>query len=65
YRLRDGSTLPTTAWRYTPATIVDCLTRSGFAIDEIRPLPSDPGGDALLLYRATAVTRPPLGMQLS
>lgn len=58
YRLRDGSTLPTTAWRYSPATIADCLTRAGFELDEIRPLPRDPDGDALLLYRATAVARP-------
>jgi len=51
YRLRDGSTLPTTAWRHSPATIVSCLTNSGFTIDEIRPVPLP---DPLLLYLAKA-----------
>jgi SAM-dependent methyltransferase len=39
YRLRDGSTLPTTAWRHSPATIVGCMASAGFVVDEIRPLP--------------------------
>jgi hypothetical protein len=68
YRLRDGTTLPTTAWRHSPATIVSCLTSAGFAVDEIRPLylaaaasPDGPPGARtepaalpLLLYLARA-----------
>jgi ubiquinone/menaquinone biosynthesis C-methylase UbiE len=52
YHLRDGTTLPTTAWRHSPTTIVNCLTSAGFTVDEIRqvsPLP-----DPLLLYLARA-----------
>lgn len=52
YRMRDGSALPTTAWRYSPATIVDCMATAGFHIEEIRVLPS---ADHPLLYRARAV----------
>jgi SAM-dependent methyltransferase len=52
YRLRDGSALPATAWWYSPATIVDCMTTAGFLIEEIRVLP---GPERLLLYRASAV----------
>lgn len=51
YRLRNGTTLPTTAWRHSPATIVSCLTSAGFTVDEIRPLPLP---DPLLLYLARA-----------
>jgi SAM-dependent methyltransferase len=42
YRLRDGTTLGTTAWRHSPATIASCLASAGFAIEEIRPLPASP-----------------------
>lgn len=52
YPLRDGTTLPTTAWLHSATTIVECLTRSGFAVEEVVPLPT---ADPLLLYRATAV----------
>ena len=53
YRLRDGTTLPTTAWRHSPATIVNCLRSSGFTVEEVSPLRgADP---SLLLYRARAV----------
>jgi SAM-dependent methyltransferase len=51
YRLRDGSTLPATAWWHSPATIAGCMATAGFRIEEIRPLPS---ADRPLLYRATA-----------
>lgn len=52
YRLRDGSTLPTTAWRYSPAMIVECMTAAGFEIQVIRELPVP---DRPLLYVARAV----------
>lgn len=52
YRLRDGSTLPTTAWWYSPATIAGCLGIAGFEVEEIRVLPSL---DRPLMYRARAV----------
>jgi SAM-dependent methyltransferase len=52
YRLLDGATLPTTAWRYSPATIVRCLTDSGFAVEGVIPLRA---AEPLLLYRAKAV----------
>lgn len=52
YRLRDGSALLTTAWWYSPATIVDCMATAGFHVEEIRVLPI---ADAPLLYRAIAV----------
>jgi len=54
YRLRDGTTLPTTAWLHSPGTIVACLTSAGFAVEDvvlIRAGTTDP----LLLYRARAV----------
>jgi SAM-dependent methyltransferase len=38
YRLRGGTTLSTTAWRYSPETIVSCLTSAGFTTEEIQPL---------------------------
>jgi SAM-dependent methyltransferase len=53
YRLRDGTTLPTTAWLHSPATIVECLTNSRFAVDEVTRI--EAAADPLLLYRATAV----------
>jgi len=52
YRLRDGTALPTTAWRHSPATIVRCLTDSGFAVEGVIPLRA---AEPLLLYRAKAV----------
>lgn len=52
YRLRDGSALPTTAWRYSPATIVECMTAAGFEIEEIR---ESAAADRLLLYLARAL----------
>lgn len=51
YRLRGGTTLPTTAWWYSPATIVSCLTTAGFTVEEISPLRA---AEPLLLYRASA-----------
>lgn len=51
YRLRDGSTLPVTAWWYSPLTIVECMATAGFQIEEIRVLPC---ADRPLLYRARA-----------
>ena len=70
YRLRDGATLATTAWRHSPEIIVDCLADAGFDVEEIQqlsvPVPvslsvsaSGCGPEAetgaLLLYRAKAV----------
>lgn len=62
YPLRDGTTLPVTAWQHSPATIVDCLASAAFEVEEIIPLqPADPSSadprpaDPLLLYRARAV----------
>ena len=52
YRLRDGTTLPTTAWWHSPATIAGCLASAGFTVEEIRPLQA---ADSLLLYHAKAV----------
>jgi SAM-dependent methyltransferase len=56
YRLRDGTMLPTTAWRHSPATIVSCLASAGFVVDEIHPLalPAETGAASLLLYLARA-----------
>ena len=60
YRLTDGGTLPVTAWRHSPETIVSCLTAAGFTLEEIQTLrvPSAPGAPSapedLLLYRARA-----------
>lgn len=52
YRLYDGATLPTTAWWYSPATLVECMAAAGFEVEEIRVLPC-PGRP--LRYRARAV----------
>lgn len=52
YQLLDGTTLPTTAWRHSPATIVRCLTHSGFTVEGVIPLRAS---EPLLLYRAKAV----------
>lgn len=52
YRLRDGTTLPTTAWLHSPATIATCLTSAGFAVEDVVPVRGT--GDPLLLYRARA-----------
>ena len=56
YRLRDGTTLPTTAWRHSPATIVSCLASAGFVVDEIHPLavPAEADAASILLYLARA-----------
>lgn len=57
YPLCDGSHLPVTAWRHSPAAVADCLASSGFALDEIVPLTSPGRAEAgeLMLYRAHAV----------
>lgn len=49
YRLRNGATLPTTAWQHSPTTIVDCITTAGFAAEEVS------SAGELLLYRARAI----------
>jgi SAM-dependent methyltransferase len=53
YRLRDGTWLPTAAWRHSPQTIARCLAAAGFAVEEISPL-SAAGSSPLLLWRARA-----------
>lgn len=54
YQLRDGTTLPTTAWQHSPATITACLTSAGFAVEDVVPVRAGTA-DPLLLYRARAV----------
>ncbi len=62
YLLRDGTTLPTPAWRHSPGTLAACLSDSGFTLEAIQPIrlsePDNAPGSpsrALLLYRARAV----------
>jgi SAM-dependent methyltransferase len=55
YTLPDASRLRTTAYRHSPALLAELLTRAGFHLDEIRPLPLPAGvGSPFTLWAAHA-----------